>query len=165
MLKRKITMNDYVSKFMNKLTESSILINTKIVHPDIDRKITQDYDKIKNGIEISAKEMNILVLVQKNVGLTMTDVVKELSVKKPNATRFINRMVKKNLVRRCSSENGDKRFVYLELTDFATNILNERNRVTHTYMTKQIEAHTDENERREILDAFDSITKILSKFD
>ena len=97
--------------------------------------------------------------------LTMTDVSREIGAKKPNTTRFVDKMIEKNLIRRRYGVNRDKRYIYLEMTDFAKSLLETRQKIKLDYLTEQMEKNTTQDDREEILKAFDSIISVLSKFD
>ena len=157
-------MRDYAQLFSQKLTKSSILINNKISHPEIPEEKLKEYGEAAVGVDISQKEMNILVMLREVGKLTMTDVSRE-GAKKPNTTRFVDKMIEKNLIRRRYGVNRDKRYIYLEMTDFAKSLLETRQKIKLDYLTEQMEKNTTQDDREEILKAFDSIISVLSKFD
>ena len=95
----------------------------------------------------------------------MTEVSREIGAKKPNTTRFVDKMIEKNLIRRRYGENRDKRYIYLEMTDFAKSLLETRQKIKLDYLTEQMKKNTTQEDRDEILKAFDSIISVLSKFD
>ena len=90
-------MRDYAQLFSQKLTKSSILINNKISHPEIPEEKLKEYGEAAVGVDISQKEMNILVMLREVGKLTMTEVSREIGAKKPNTTRFVDKMIEKNL--------------------------------------------------------------------
>ena len=141
-------MRDYAQLFSQKLTKSSILINNKISHPEIPEEKLKEYGEAAVGVDISQKEMNILVMLREVGKLTMTEVSREI-----------------DLIRRRYGENRDKRYIYLEMTDFAKSLLETRQKIKLDYLTEQMEKNTTQEDREEILKAFDSIISVLSKFD
>jgi transcriptional regulator, marR family, putative len=163
--RRRMPMRDYAQLFSQKLTKSSILINNKISHPEIPEEKLKEYGEAAVGVDISQKEMNILVMLREVGKLTMTDVSREIGAKKPNTTRFVDKMIEKNLIRRRYGVNRDKRYIYLEMTDFAKSLLETRQKIKLDYLTEQMEKNTTQDDREEILKAFDSIISVLSKFD
>ena len=142
--RRRMPMRDYAQLFSQKLTK---------------------YGEAAVGVDISQKEMNILVMLREVGKLTMTDVSREIGAKKPNTTRFVDKMIEKNLIRRRYGVNRDKRYIYLEMTDFAKSLLETRQKIKLDYLTEQMEKNTTQDDREEILKAFDSIISVLSKFD
>lgn len=51
------------------------------------------------------------------------------------------------------------------MTDFAKSLLETRQKIKLDYLTEQMEKNTTQDDREEILKAFDSIISVLSKFD
>ena len=97
---------DYAQLFSQKLTKSSILINNKISHPEIPEEKLKEYGEAAVGVDISQKEMNILVMLREVGKLTMTEVSREIGAKKPNTTRFVDKMIEKYLIRRRYGKQG-----------------------------------------------------------
>lgn len=66
----------------------------------------KEYGEAAVGVDISQKEMNILVMLREVGKLTMTEVSREIGAKKPNTTRFVDKMIEKILYAAATEKTG-----------------------------------------------------------
>ncbi len=76
----------------------------------------------KQGVNLSMNEVHVLEAIEKSEEATMSNVAKRLRVTVGTLTTSVNRLVAKGYIERYSKA-GDKRKVFLRLTDEAYKVL------------------------------------------
>lgn len=98
-------------------------------------------------------EVNILKIVQKNPDIILKEISEFLKIPSSTLTSAINRLEKRNLIKRIISER-DLRSFGLTLTDEAKQALNEHYKQEEILICSMLEVFEDEKERNDFIKLF-----------
>lgn len=138
-------------KQIQKLSELWHYMMLKINNKDMQAK----FCRIKN---LNATELGILRIVSKKQNAIIKDIVNGLHVSKSTITSAINRMEKKNLIKRGIS-SSDKRSYKLILTEEGRLAQKEHEEFERDFYKKIIMAFDTEVERQKFLELMEKLLK------
>lgn len=126
--------------------------------------IQQDFVKRVGRADLSLSEMHILEVVgnsmMKNINepklpetiCRISDIAEELNITSPSVTVAVNKLIKKDCVKKMRSEH-DGRVVYVELTDLGMEIYN-RYQKFHYRMIEQVAGSFNDAEKAVLVRGF-----------
>lgn len=145
---------------MDKITSDEIKTLDEIYHKLVfanQKKETDIFDdKLKGATTI---EVSILEMVDNNPDIILKEIVDKLGVPSSTLTNAINRLEKKNLIKRIISQK-DKRSYGLELTDDGR-LAQEEHRRGESILYKKILGPLNKDERKVFLQCLKKITDNL----
>jgi len=113
----------------------------------------------KQGVNLSMNEVHVLEAIEKSEEATMSNVAKRLRVTVGTLTTSINRLVTKGYCERYS-KLGDKRKVFLKLTDDAYSVL----KIHEAFHDEMIDAVIDDLKLEDNTVLIDSLEKLTEYF-
>ena len=112
--------------------------------------------------KLSCTQQHLILKLYKEGPMQISKIAEFFYMKRPNATRFANELVKKGWCEKKYNEN--KSNVYLALTKEGMQMLEDDKKIARQYYIKQFEMHTNNEEKQHLLELYNCANKILSRF-
>ncbi|MDQ0159871.1 MarR family winged helix-turn-helix transcriptional regulator [Alkalibacillus salilacus] len=130
--------------------------------PYIPKKIFGPYHLIETG-DLHPSHFHILHTVEQVGHIQMSDIARSLSINKSNLTPLIQKLISHDLIRKEKSEL-DRRVTYVYLTEKGETFLSEQKRRLEVAVEERLST-LSKDDQRQLKEAFQSISKILSTLD
>jgi len=125
--------------------------------------VEEDLLKHSTNIDLSINEMHLIESVgkNKNDGKTISDLARSLNITLPSVTIAINKLVKKNYVKKEKS-NTDGRMVIVRLTDKGQRI-DRIHQYFHNKMVKEISKEMTNHEKEVLIHGMEKLNGFFKK--
>lgn len=125
--------------------------------------VEEDLLKHSTNIDLSINEMYLIESVgkNKNDGKTISDLARSLNITLPSVTIAINKLVKKNYVKKEKS-NTDGRIVIVRLTDKGRRI-DRIHQYFHNKMVKEISKELTDHEKEVLIHGMEKLNGFFKK--
>jgi len=125
--------------------------------------VEEDLLKHSTNIDLSINEMHLIESVgkNKNDGKTISDLARSLNITLPSVTIAINKLVKKNYVKKEKS-NTDGRMVIVRLTDKGRRI-DRIHQYFHNKMVKEISKEMTNHEKEVLIHGMEKLNGFFKK--
>lgn len=126
-------------------------------------KVEEELLKHSTNIDLSINEMHLIELVgkNKNDGKTISDLAQALNITRPSVTIAINKLVKKDYVKKEKS-NDDGRMVFVRLTDKGLRI-NKIHQYFHMKMVNEISKEMTNHEKEVLIHGMEKLNVFFRK--
>lgn len=126
-------------------------------------KVEEELLKHSTNIDLSINEMHLIELVgkNKNDGKTISDLAQGLDITRPSVTIAINKLVKKDYVKKEKS-NADGRMVFVRLTDKGLRI-NKIHQYFHMKMVNEISKEMTNHEKEVLIHGMGKLNVFFRK--
>lgn len=128
-----------------------IIIQSKLMRPIIQQRKT----------ELSPLEVLCLITLEENQTVTMTMLANVLRVSKSQLTRLVDNLVSQGFAKR-DFDNMDRRSIKISLTEAGLALLANIEKEAREDLAARLEAF-DENSKRELSNAANSLTRLLKE--
>ncbi|WP_053955383.1 MarR family winged helix-turn-helix transcriptional regulator [Inediibacterium massiliense] len=140
---------------LNKLSEDLydlfLYLHSKIIDPN---------EMMKN-FPLPPSHVKVIIYLRHNGTSSISQIAKNLTISKPNMTPIIDRLIDKNIVKRCYDPN-DRRIINIELTDEGHQFIKNEEKKIKNSLQKKISSLQKEDLETLSKDII-SITNIILK--
>jgi|GEM_PF-4207101 len=112
--------------------------------------------------QLTSMQQHLIIKLRNDGPMQLCKIAEFFNMKPPNATRFANELVKKGWCEKRHSTNKSK--VFLALSESGEKMFAEDKEVARAYYIKQFETHATQEERCQLLEFYNKVNEILSRF-